>query len=52
MTALREAGLENAEIEAARAIVDASVPALATMVMHCTAMRLVLGHAEREVVGA
>jgi len=49
--ALRTAGLANEEIEAARTIVDASVPALATMVMHCTAMRLALGHAEREVVG-
>lgn len=49
--ALREAGIADREIEAARAVVDASVPALATMVMHCTAMRLALGHREREVVG-
>jgi len=48
--ALRAAGIEDAEIEAARAIVDASLPALATMVMHVTAMRLALGHREREVV--
>ena len=48
--ALQRAGLEAAEIEAARAIVDAALPALAMMVMHCTAMRLALGHAEREVV--
>ena len=50
--ALRAAGLADEEIEAARAIVTAAVPALATMVMHCTAMRLALGHTEREVVGA
>jgi hypothetical protein len=51
-TALREAGVSDDEVEAARSIVDASVPALATMVMHCTAMRLALGHVEREVVGS
>ncbi len=50
--ALRAAGIDDAEIAEARAIVDASVPVLATMVMHCTAMRLALGHAEREVVDA
>ena len=50
--ALRAAGIGDEEIEAARVVVDASVPALATMVMHCTAMRLALGHPEREVVGA
>jgi len=49
--ALSAAGIADVEIEAARAIVDASVPALATMVMHGTALRLVLGHTEREVVG-
>ena len=50
--ALRAAGITDSTIDDARAVVDASVPALATMVMHCTAMRLALGHAEREVVGA
>lgn len=50
-SALSAAGLSDEEIEAARAIVDGSVPALATMVMHCTAMRVALGHTGREVVG-
>ena len=50
--ALRASGVSDAEIEVARAVVDAAVPALATMMMHCTAMRLGLGHAEREVVQA
>lgn len=49
-TALREAGVSDEEVGVARSIVDAAVPALATMVMHCTAMRLALGHTEREVV--
>ena len=48
--ALRAAGIEDEEIAVARTIVDASLPALATMVMHVTAMRLALGHREREVV--
>jgi hypothetical protein len=50
--ALQTAGVPDTEIELARAIVDAAVPPLATMLMHCTAMRLALGHAEREVVQA
>ena len=50
--ALRASGVSEAEIELARAIVDGAVPTLATMMMHCTAMRLGLGHAEREVVQA
>jgi hypothetical protein len=49
---LRALGVSDAEIAVARAIVDATVPVLATMMMHCTAMRLGLGHAEREVVQA
>ena len=49
--ALRAAGIADEEIEAARAVVDAALPALATMVMHATAMRLALGHTAREVVG-
>jgi hypothetical protein len=48
--ALEAAGVAPEEIARARAIVDGAVPTLATMVMHCTAMRLGLGHAEREVV--
>ena len=52
VAALESAGVPASEIAEARAVVDASVPMLATMVMHCTAMRLALGHAEREVVGA
>lgn len=48
--ALQLAGVPDAEIDVARNIVDAAVPTLATMLMHCTAMRLALGHAEREVV--
>ena len=48
--ALAAAGVPAEEIARARAIVDAAVPMLATMTMHCTAMRLTLGHHEREVV--
>jgi len=48
--ALQASGVSAAEIEVAHGIVDAAVPTLATMMMHCTAMRLGLGHAEREVV--
>jgi hypothetical protein len=49
---LRVSGVSDAEIEVARGIVDAAVPTLATMMMHCTAMRLALGHSAREVVQA
>ncbi len=48
--ALREAGLSDATIEAARSTLDESLPALAMMMMHAEAMRLGLGIAEREVV--
>jgi len=48
--ALQAAGVSDKEIEVARNIVDAAVPTLATMLMHCTAMRLALGHSDREVV--
>jgi hypothetical protein len=48
--ALAAAGVPAEEIARAHAIVDAAVPMLATMTMHCTAMRLTLGHHEREVV--
>ena len=49
--ALRAAGVSAEAISEARATVDAALPALATMMMHCTAMRLGLGIREREVVG-
>lgn len=48
--ALREAGLDDATIEAARAALDESLPAIAMMMMHAEAMRLGLGIATREVV--
>lgn len=48
--ALREAGLDDATIEAARGALDETLPALAMMMMHAEAMRLGLGVAEREVV--
>lgn len=48
--ALREAGLTDEAIEAARGALDASLPALAMMMMHAEAIRLTLGVAEREVV--
>ncbi|MPZ99576.1 MAG: hypothetical protein GEU80_09630 [Dehalococcoidia bacterium] len=47
---LRAAGLSDAAIAQAKAALDASLPALATMVMHATAMRRGLGLTEREVV--
>jgi hypothetical protein len=48
--ALRERGLSDAELAAARAAIDGALPTLATMMMHCTAMRLGLGISSREVV--
>ncbi|MGE3961169.1 MAG: halocarboxylic acid dehydrogenase DehI family protein [Dehalococcoidia bacterium] len=48
--ALREAGLDDATIEAARVALDESLPAIAMMMMHAEAMRLSLGVAAREVV--
>lgn len=48
--ALRGAAVPDVEIEAAEAIIDPALPQLAMMMMHCTAMRLALGHTEREVV--
>ena len=47
---LREAGLSDETIEAARSVLDQSLPTLAMMMMHAEAMRLSLGVAEREVV--
>lgn len=49
--ALRAAGVGEEAIAGSRAIVDATLPALATMMMHCTALRLGLGIRAREVVG-
>lgn len=48
--ALHEAGLSDETIQAARAALDESLPALAMMMMHAEAMRLSLGIADREVV--
>ncbi len=48
--ALRAAGVSVEAIGEARTVVDAALPALATMMMHCTAMRLGLGIRTREVV--
>ena len=48
--ALRAAGVSAEAIAEARTVVDAALPALATMMMHCTAMRLGLGIRTREVV--
>lgn len=48
--ALRAAGLSDETIEAARAALDETLPALAMMMMHAEAMRLGLGVADREVV--
>lgn len=48
--ALRESGMRPYAISEARAIVERALPAVATMMMHCTAMRAGLGLREREVV--
>ena len=48
--ALREAGMGPDAIAEARAAVDRALPAVATMMMQCTAMRVGLGLREREVV--
>ena len=48
--ALRAAGVSGEAITEAADVVDAALPALATMMMHCTAMRLGLGIRTREVV--
>lgn len=50
--ALNAAGVAPDEVEAARAIVDGTLPALATMMMHTCAMRVGLGIHDREVVQA
>ena len=48
--ALGRAGLDGAAIARVNAIVDAALPAIATMMMHCCAMRAALGVTAREVV--
>ncbi|MDA0365816.1 MAG: hypothetical protein O2843_08140 [Chloroflexi bacterium] len=48
--ALRAAGLGEQAIAAVYGIVDGALPALATMMMHCCAMRAALGLTAREVV--
>ena len=47
--ALREAGVAEDAIAEAQGAVDRALPALATMMMHCAAMRLGLGLRAREV---
>lgn len=48
--ALRAAGLADAAVGAVQVALDAALPQLAMMMMHCCAMRLGLGIATREVV--
>ena len=48
--ALRESGVAESDIEAAREAIDGALPGLATMMMHCAAMRVGLGITAREVV--
>ena len=48
--ALLAAGVDAGAIAEARTTVDAALPALATLMMHCTALRLGLGIRDREVV--
>ena len=43
-------GLAAADLDAAKVEIDAALPALATMMMHCVAMRVGLGLTRREVV--
>ena len=43
-------GVPAADLDAAHAAIEAALPALATMMMHASAMRLGLGVREREVV--
>jgi len=48
--ALRAAGLDEGAVARVYGIVDGALPALATMMMHCCAMRAGLGLTTREVV--
>ena len=47
---LAEQGMTDEDLTAARDAIDRALPTLATMMMHCCAMRLGLGIREREVV--
>ncbi len=47
---LRERGLSEMELDVAQAAIEGAAPALATMMMHCSAMRVGLGLTAREVV--
>jgi hypothetical protein len=48
--ALLARGVAAADLDAARAVLDAALPSVATMMMHCSAMRAGLGLTTREVV--
>ncbi len=48
--ALHESGIAESDIDAARKAIDGALPGLATMMMHCAAMRVGLGITAREVV--
>ncbi len=50
--ALAARGVGEAEIAAARTAIDRALPVLATMMMHCSAMRFALGITTREVVAS
>jgi hypothetical protein len=50
--ALAERGVGAADLAVARETIDGALPVLATMMMHCSAMRFALGVMTREVVGA
>src|SRR5204862_362225 len=45
-----DAGLDDAAIARVKQIIDGALPALATLMMHCCAMRVGLGITAREVV--
>ena len=47
---LLERGLSEAALDRAHEVIEEALPVLATMMMHCTAMRLGLGITTREVV--
>lgn len=48
--ALAARGARTEDLERAKGVLDASLPMLATMMMHCCAMRVGLGLTQREVV--
>ncbi len=48
--ALGERGIAESDMDAAREAIDGALPGLATMMMHCAAMRVGLGITAREVV--